>query len=53
MTDDDDHVLDIDAFTKLIRAAQDSSNFGSHKNFYVASIFLHNKKKGMHNINAN
>ena len=30
MTNDDEDVLDIDAFTKLMKAAQDSINFESH-----------------------
>lgn len=46
MTDDDKDVLDIDIFTKLLKAAKDSSNFESHKTyFYMAFIFLLDKKE--------
>ena len=54
MIDDNENVLDINAFTKLLRVAQNSSNFESHKtNFYVALIFPNDKKGGMYNINVN
>ena len=36
VTDDDEDVLDIEAFTKLLKAAQNSSNFESYK-----ILFLH------------
>ncbi len=36
VTDDDENILDVDAFTKLMKALQDSSNFKSHK-----TPFLH------------
>ncbi len=52
--DNDEDVLDMDIFTKLLRAVQDSSSFESHKPyFYMALIFSNDKKGGMHNINAN
>ena len=40
MTDDDEDILDMDAFTKLLRAGQDSSNFESHKIPFLRSPHL-------------
>lgn len=40
MTNNDKNVLDIDAFTKLLRAAQDSSNFKSYKTPFLRGPYL-------------
>ena len=48
MTDDDEDVLDINAFTKLLRAAQDSSNFESHKTPFLRGFHLPIRQKRRH-----
>ena len=54
ITDDDKDILDIDTFTKLIKATQDSSNFKSHKTPFLRGSHLSiQKKRGIHNTNAN
>ena len=54
MTDDNKDILDIDVFTKLIRELKIPEILRVIRlHFYVAFIFLHNKKEGMHNTNAN
>lgn len=35
MADDDEDILDIDAFTKLLKATQDSSNFENYKTSFL------------------
>lgn len=40
MTDDNKDILDVDAFTKLMKAAQDSNNFESHKTFFLFGFHL-------------
>ena len=35
MTNDDKDILNIDAFTKLMKVAQDLSNFESHKTLFL------------------
>ena len=48
MTDDDEDVLDIDAFAKLLRAAQDSRNFESHKTPFLRGPHLSTRQKRRH-----
>ncbi len=45
MTDDDEDILDVDAFTKLMKAAQDSSNFESHKTPFLRGPHLSSRQK--------
>ena len=48
MTDNDEDVLDINAFTKLIRATQDSSNFESYKTPFSYGPYLSTRQKRRH-----
>lgn len=47
MTNDDKDILNIDAFTKLMKVAQDLSNFESHKTLFLRGplFFLWQKKR--------
>lgn len=54
MTEDNEDILDIDAFIKLLKVAQNSNSFESHKTLFLYSSHLpNNKKGGMHNNNTN
>lgn len=48
MTDDDEDIFDVDAFTKLMKAAQDSSNFESHKTPFLRGAHLSSQQKRRH-----
>lgn len=48
ITDDDEDVLDLDAFTKLLRAAQDSSKFESHQTPFLRGPHLSKRQKRRH-----
>lgn len=45
MTDDDEKILDVNAFDILMKAAQDSSNFENHKLSYVRGPELSKQQK--------
>lgn len=47
--DNNKDIFNINVFIKLLKAAQNLNNFESHKIF----IFSYNKKRNMHNFNAN
>ena len=54
MIDNNEDILDINIFTKLLKTAQNSSNFEIPKIPFLYGLqFLHNKKRSMHNINLN
>ena len=40
ITDDNKNVLDINTFTKFLKAVQDSSNLESHKTLFLYSVHL-------------
>lgn len=48
MTDDDDKMLNVNAFDILLKAAQDFSNFKKHKLFYLSSFKLSEQPKKNH-----
>ena len=48
MTDDDEDVLDIDTFNKLMKEAQDPSNFESHKALFLHGSLLSSRQKRRH-----
>ena len=53
MTDDDEDVLHIDAFTKLMKAAQIPVILKvTRHHFYVVLSFPHDKKGGVQSINV-
>ena len=45
ITDNNEDVLDIDAFTKLLKVAQNSSNFESHKTLFLHGSHLSTQQK--------
>ncbi len=45
MVDDNEDILDIDVYTKLMKAAQDSSIFESHKTQFLCNPHLSSQKK--------
>ena len=40
MIDDDEDILDINTFTKLLKTAQDSNNFKSHETTFLYVFYL-------------
>ena len=48
MTDDNEDVLDINAFTKLLKFAQDSNNFESHKTSFLRDPHFSTRQKMRH-----
>ena len=54
MTDDDEDILDMDAFTKLIKQLKIPVILKVIRHhFYEVLIFRHDKKGGMHSISVN
>lgn len=48
MINDDEDILDIDAFTKLIKTVQDFNNFESHKKLFLCGFFFASEQKREH-----
>lgn len=54
MINNNKNVLNIDIFTKVLKAIQNLSNFKIYKiYFYIALIFSLDKKEYLHNISKN
>lgn len=53
MIDDDENILDVNMFIKLMKIAQDFHNFESHKTLFLDDFYLFlDKKQDIYRINV-